>query len=474
MVDIVKVTKNLACLIFGGVLARFAFYVVDVLLARRMGQEFFGIFSTALAFSTFLIFITDFGMKWKIVKDGSREPAIISELLGTVTLLKVGFFLICYPFMLSLLGVLGYNTLSIQFFSIFWIFILPMAIQESLAAGYQAKQKMEINAFYQGITPVFVLVLIYFFTNPPVELNSIAWMFVFGVGFVTLIWLIHTWFVVSPKVNISSVGSIIKGSYLFGLSDLLAIIFFRIDTIMLSIFKDMTAVGAYSVSYKMLEIVYKIPVIFSVVMMPILFASSKQNKALYFKIYETIFRVSLPLGLIISALVYLTSDQIISVLFGAKFSSSIIILKILSVCFVIKFVSITSEMILTTLDKQALKTGFQGIAATINIFLNLFLIPRYGVIGAAIATVISELLLFIFYFVSVQKEHHSLKIGKVLFAPVIFMSGLMVGVSYLPGNLIFKSVLLSTVFIGVLLHQKYFTDEEIRSFLSLTRKIFQK
>lgn len=462
MTEIRQVARNMVSLILGGIVARFALYFIEIMLARKLGQESFGIFSTAFVFATTLLFAIDFGMNWKLVQEGSRASESIPVTLGTVLFTKSIFFLIAYPVLFWTFHALGYDHKSIYFFSIFVIYVLPIAFQETFAAAYQAKQKMEINAFYQGLTPLIVLILIFFFINRQSSLDTVALLFIAGATSLTIVWGAQCRNYFRPKINIKLIPDILKGSYLFGLSSFLTLIFFRVDTIMLSVFRNMSEVGIYVAGYKVLEIVYKIPVLFNTVLMPVLFKYSKENQGKYYQIYKFVFRFSTMLGLISSALIFIFSDFIISSLFGENYINSALILKILSACFAFKFITISVGNILTTSDRQYLRTRSQGISTVANVILNFFLIPLYGGTGAAIATLLSEIVLFTLYLGTAQQKLYALKLGKLFVVPFLIMLGIMISLFLISRNPFLISFLMLIIFFTILFVINYFRADEIR------------
>jgi O-antigen/teichoic acid export membrane protein len=103
------------------------------------------------------------------------------------------------------------------------------------------------------------------------------------------------------------------------------------------------------------------------------------------------------LGLVMFLCLFFASEFIISTLFSDEFSSSVEVMKVYSLLLILTFFqSINNKiLILHNLERVIFKRAL--FALTINAVLNFFLIPRYGIIGAAYSTVISELFVVLSY-----------------------------------------------------------------------------
>lgn len=168
-----------------------------------------------------------------------------------------------------------------------------------------------------------------------------------------------------------------------------------LDTTMLGGIKGDWDVGIYSSACKINRIVLGIVISVSSVLLPRLSYYYEKNeiekyKELVYKGFNFLFVIALPCAVGLSLL----SDTVINIFVGKKFEGSIIPMVIMnSTIVIIGLSSYISGQILnpTNNEKWCLISVCTG--ALINFGVNLLLIPRFGVIGAAIATVISELII---------------------------------------------------------------------------------
>jgi len=113
-------------------------------------------------------------------------------------------------------------------------------------------------------------------------------------------------------------------------------------------------------------------------------------------------RLMAVIGLMAMAVVMMLGPYAIPLLFGAAFAPSAAPLLILAFAIPVRFVATSVGAMLVTQDNMRRKVRYMGAVAVINVILNLLLIPYYGVTGAAIATVLSEMLLLLIYWFSVR------------------------------------------------------------------------
>src|SRR6478672_8162245 len=114
-----RMTLNAAALAVGGVVAQACLMLVEALVARKLGGSDYGVFSTVQAIALTSLHVFEFGMGWKLIEDGSRDPRTIAPLLGTTLVLKFGLAGLVYVALLLGLPLAGYETNVVSFFAIF-------------------------------------------------------------------------------------------------------------------------------------------------------------------------------------------------------------------------------------------------------------------------------------------------------------------------------------------------------------------
>jgi len=183
---------------------------------------------------------------------------------------------------------------------------------------------------------------------------------------------------------------------------------------MLSLIKGDAAVGLYSAAYNITLAILVIPGMYTYAIYPILsrkYATDilpESNKTVKL-IYERSFKYLYVIGLPISIGLFVLARQIIVFIYGEGYYGSAIALQILAWFVFMKFLSYLTGIVLSSIGKQYLRMYSQGFSAFVNVGANLILIPRYGIVGAVIATLFSEFILFISSQYYVSKYFHKIK-----------------------------------------------------------------
>jgi O-antigen/teichoic acid export membrane protein len=155
------------------------------------------------------------------------------------------------------------------------------------------------------------------------------------------------------------------------------------------------AVAYYGAAYRFLGLMVFIPHAIIMVFLPSLARSYHDDKAEFARLYTKVFYALMLIGIPAATWVMFYADPIISVIYSSSYRPSIIVLKILVWAGAAIFSSHLFGYVLVCVNRQNFGIIISIIALVCNVLMNLFLIPRVGIVGAAIATVVTELLIAI-------------------------------------------------------------------------------
>ena len=205
-----------------------------------------------------------------------------------------------------------------------------------------------------------------------------------------------------------------KQSLPYGILTILGLLYFKIDTILLTVLKGNEITGYYGASYRFLESVHFIPASVMMVLFPVM---SRLHKGSVFELKKLYLRSMLTLGVVsIPVFLFLLvfAEVIITTLYGNMYQPSIAVLKILSVAVIFMFLHVPGAHLLFATEKY-LKTVvvLSVFTVLLNIVLNLIFIPRYGILAASIITVISEAISFVIFSLLIWLKVLKLDEGKI-------------------------------------------------------------
>ncbi|MFM5997561.1 MAG: flippase [Dolichospermum sp.] len=367
---------------------------VGVWVARYLGVQQFGVFNYATAFVALFSTLSTLGLDSIVVRSIVREPEKRSQILGTAFWLKLfGGVAALILAVSSIILVRHDDQLTISLVAILSSVGIFQAF-DTIDLWFQSQVQSKYTVIAKNTAFVITALVKVALISLHAPLIAFAWA---GLGEVSLgaIGLIISYRVrgYSPWLwpwSLPLAKTLLKESWPLILSGLTIIIYMRIDQIMLGQMVGDKAVGLYSAATRISEIWYFIPGAIASSVIPSIYAAKEVSEALYYQRIEQFLRLLSWLAIVVAVPMSLLSGTIITMLFGKNYeaSASILTIHIWASLFVFTGVGTSSWFIAEGLTQFALRRTIIG--AVTNVFLNIFLIPTYGGVGAAIATVISQ------------------------------------------------------------------------------------
>jgi len=365
--------------------------VVVVLVGRYLGPEQFGLLNFAMAFAGLFAFLTTLGLDNIIIVELVTRSHNASETLGTGVVLRAcGSVLtsIAVPLGMYAIGERDHLTLSIgailggaALFRTFDIFDLQ----------FQARVRSKYTVWAGSVSFLIVastkLALIW--RHAP--LIRFAWVdfagaAVTGVGLA----VIYRWTggtLRSWRFNPDQAKRLLSAGWPLMLSSLAIVIYMKIDQVMLKRMLGADAVGVYSAATRLSEFWYFLPTTIVSSVFPSIVESRGANPDRYYRRLRRLFSLMSLLALAIAVPMSVLSRPLVLLLFGSRFEAAgtILAVHIWAALFVFWGVAQEPWNIAEGLQRLTLYRTMAG--AILNVGLNLLLIPKYGGMGAALATV---------------------------------------------------------------------------------------
>jgi len=457
--------QNAVALAAGGVVAQVALIIVEVIIARDLGAAAYGVFVTTYAFTVLATVFVDFGSTWWTIQEGSRRPAELSSLLGNSLVLKALTFVVLFLVVVVVIFAGSVPPDVRLFVSIFGLYALGMATQDSLSAVYAARQEMHINAVFQALSPVAILAVYLIITADGLSLVDVAVAYVAGAAAVAVVWLIWTSRRMAIRGDIRNSIQLALNSYHYGLTGILRQIFYKTDVVMIAFIAGVAEAGIYAAAMKFIDLFNKIPVLVGRVVSPALFAGSHNQIAEKFEnLVSGYARMLVSIGGGAALITFLAAEKLVALVFGSEYSSSVAVLQILSLAMALKCMMTVSEGVLSSLDRHMERWTSLGFAVIFNVILNFLLIPHLGGVGAAIATIASGVALIVLYVA--RGFGRSRIVGAVGWFAIPLILAIVIGgvISTLGLSVALAVLIAAALFLGLLLMTRFFRIGELMEF----------
>lgn len=405
-----------------------------IILARALGVEEFGRFTFALSFTGIFLTFIDYGFNLLVVKEISQKPESLIKWVKSIINAKILLTIIFTIILFIALKVLKYPDETIFIVFILWL----SAIFYSFGFFF--------NNVFRGLNQF------QYETYPTILLNAVQFIVVslfLILGFKTIsvaiayllariLYFVYSSFLLTSKVskipfvfNLNEGLKSLKIALPYGIHAILATLYFQIDTVFLSYFKGNVEVGYYQAAMRILMATMIICEVIVSAYFPIIAEKIKTNNESFKRNGLAFNKYMILTGGIISAFLFLFSEQIIPLIYGKQYENTILIMQLLSIVVFLRFLGASYAVFITVTDNQMLRAIGVAASVVLNVGLNIILIPRYGAIGAAIVSIITHLVLDSIYTVfatrltkNVFLDHHLMK-GLLTIILAIFICVLL-------------------------------------------------
>lgn len=393
----IKIILNTLWLTSGTSLKLVLGFITTIFVARYLGPEDLGILSYHLAFAVILSPFVSFGLLSLTEHRIASKPQYVKPFLTHALLLHfitglVSALILCVlaitliDFQLNIYFILfvSVNIIGIFYFNI---------IKSFLNAKLQSRIHVIASLLVALITSMLKFACITF------QLPLLSFVIIFASEPILLFIFIK----ILSSQNLEKVNlKVVKRKYLIRLalmasplmlSSIMVVIYMKLDLIMIGILLSPSETGYYSISASLAEAWIFIPIAMITSAYPTIAKYYQSDTEIYYQKVAKLLRIITGLTLTFLTLILIFSDILILKLFGVQYAKSITALQILSVgSFFILYGSLQARY-LNTHSSFRLQFYISSTGALSNVALNAFLIPSHGIDGAALATVISFIIM---------------------------------------------------------------------------------
>ena len=381
--------------------------LVGVLVARFLGKEQFGIISYALSvLSIFTVFST-LGLDGIVVRDLITEKNKKYEIIGTTFWLRfIGSFLV-------VIASTYYSFMRDPDNRAWIVFLVSIAVVfQSFSVidfYFQSEVKGKYNAISQVITLIIsaiVKLLLIYLESPLSWFASMVMLEAILTAINQLVFYKQNQQEISKwKFSFIETKRLLSHSWPIIISAFMQMIYQQADKILIARYlQDMGMVGQYTAATRISEASFFIPVALSAALFPGII-NNRHNKPLQLKRLTQIYSLMIWGAIFISIGGYLLGDLVIGFLYKDGFPLAPEIFKIHIWITIPVFFGTAWGYWLLALNKQKLITIYQFLLLIVVLVLETYMIPKYGIKGAAYSIVFSQMIsIFVIIFVYKPKE----------------------------------------------------------------------
>lgn len=400
------IAKNTFWLFFGQMASRLLRAAIVIYAARLLGAASWGAFSYAVGIAAFLTIFSDIGINALITKEASRNPELKDKYLSTAFFTKLGLLSV---FVLGVIIFFPHLTNLPEAAAIMPILIFVFAfdtLRDLGSALSRALERMEIEAGINIFTNFAITVLGFAFLIMHPSSRSLALAYAIGsaIGLIAIFYTLRDHFKdILKNFHKELIKPILLTAWPFGLMGIMGAIMLNTDIIMLGWLRTAEEVGYYSAAQKPIQLLYVLPTLLATSIFPVLARKAKSNP----EEAKTILEKSVALVILFAIPVVLMgiflAHPIMNILFGPEYSPGIKTFQILMITIAIVYPSTLLGNAIFAYDRQKYFLVFVAAAALGNALFNALLIPPLGIEGAALSTVITQLITNVLIWIKMKK-----------------------------------------------------------------------
>lgn len=465
--------KNTVWIGVSSVFSKIVRALVIIYAARVLGVDSYGIYTYAAGIIAVFAVLSDMGISSIAVREISKNKDTEKNVYATSFIIKL-LFLSLMVILCILIG--PYLLKYPESRSLIPLFVSTIAIESLRSFLYvfaRAKNNIQHESINSMINEIFctLLILLIFVSNPTPKTLILSLFLGNTAGL--LVAFIHTRksiFYVFRHIKKDLIKPLVRLTAPFAILSILGIFMTNIDAVIIGILGDRTMLGLFGSAQKLISVMYILPGFMSTSLLPVLSGLiSKKDTDTIKRILQvssqTLFMVAIP---IICGGILLSKD-ILVFLYGAQYVEATTVFQLLLVTLLWVFPGTLFAEIIIAENKQSvfLKTGIIG--ALINIVLDVILIPKYGINGSAVATIIAQAVVNTLFYLEVKKIYKDMTIPRItnLLIPSILM---MLAIFVLR---IFKIHVIITIIVSGLIYVSYlyFTkNKTLNYYIGIFRK----
>ncbi len=387
-----KVIKNVYWAVLGKVLGIINQLLVGIMVARYLGPEQFGLMNYVLSYVIIFSVFATFGLDAIEIRELSKNVVDKNALLGTAFSLRLGFSLVTIllifltllrfeadPFTFAMVMLFSLSLISFSF-NVIRNYFTSIIMNEYVVKAEISRTL--IGALIKAVLLVCHCSLTWFIVASTFDFMLVAGGYLFAYR--KKVGPVRVW-----GFDRSVAKMLLRESFPLLLSGAAVILYQKIDAIMIRNMIDNASVGHFSVASKIVELGIFIPLVVAQTVTPLLVKAHQEDPVRYADKRQQFMDVMVWSSIALSAIVSLLAAPAIRILYGPEYLPAIPVLQIMAwkTVFMAQLSATGVLILVENLQHCVAIRNFVGLV--VSVIANYLLIPVWGIVGSAIATILA-------------------------------------------------------------------------------------
>ncbi|CAK3175473.1 Flippase [Vibrio crassostreae] len=370
------------------ILRIFSGLFIGIWIAKYLGTHLFGVYSYIQSFVGLFVALTTLGLDGVVVREITKNQnqniyigtALLLRLMGAVLLiLTLSIVMYFYPH---------------EYSSLMMLYSLVFIIQAGLVFEYYFQSRVQGNIIGKvkiASLSLGILLKVYVILTGGTLFDFITVLMIESgiVSFLLLMNYSKQESLINLKVRFKCAVDLLKTSWPLIFSGFIMSVYMKIDQVMLYNMLSAEMNGIYASAVRISDSMNFIPVIICNVVFPLIIKLKSKSASKYRIATKSLHSLMLWGAVLLAGFFTIFSELIIRNTYGIDYIEAASVLSIYTWASIPVFLGVSSTIWILSENLQKYKLIMDVFGALLNIALNLYLIPKYGVVGAAYATLIS-------------------------------------------------------------------------------------
>ncbi|OGI95633.1 hypothetical protein A2917_03730 [Candidatus Nomurabacteria bacterium RIFCSPLOWO2_01_FULL_42_17] len=464
------IVKNAFWLFTGEAAGRLIKLGLIVYAARELGAGGWGIFAYALSIASLLMIFSDIGIENLVAREISQRKDDHKMFISAAFLLKsivltisIALVIFISPYISNITEARG------LFLTIAVIFFFDVIRNMGFAIN-RVMEKMEREMLTKVIMNFVILGLGIALININPSPLSLAIAYATGsvAGALLILFFIRKSIVeFITKTNTEAIKLVLKTALPFALIALVGSIMANTDIFMLGIWKAPEDIGLYAAAQRFFSFIVIIPSMIATASFPLMARLANKDNEKFKITLEKILAIFMLIGMPTAFGGLILANQIIPLVFGQAYLGAIPVFQILMIMLLVSFplLVLINSIFVYNQQKKLVMANIFGVV--MNVILNFFLIPKFGITGAAAATLASTAMITLIMWKKMKKINNFEIIPRLkkTFVATIIMVFFIFTLKYFGAHVVLNIIISSIIYFSTLLLLRESTFKEIKEII---------
>ena len=424
------IVKNVFWLSVGQVGSRLIRAAIIIYAARILGAAEYGIFSYVLSLAGFFTIFADLGVSPLMTREIASHPEKrsvyfanalrVKAILISITAALIVFAAPKFSNIEEAIGLLPFVALLVFFDN----------LRDFIFAYFRGIEKMEREAFLVVLMNTAIAATGFIVLNFYQTAGALLFSYIASVAILSVVALYFIKDLVGgilKNFDKTIFKQFISDSWPLAFTSLFGIFMINIDVVMLGWWRTTEEIGYYSVSQRIVQILYTLPAILASAIFPVIARFIKQKdfekaRLLNEKSMAAVYLAAIPItigGIVLS-------NPIIEFIFGKEYLPATASFQILIASLLIQFPASILNGLIMAFNRQKQLFKYAALGSTSNVVFNALFIPVFGIAGSAMATLIAQTVYYVPVWLKIKKIENFYTLRHL---KKIIIAGIIMGIS---------------------------------------------